>query len=109
MRLGTVVGYRGMRRLGLGDAYDARYRIYDAELRLFWSKDPLGWVDGNDRWAYVGGDPVNLWDPWGVGGGSGARELGVPGARPKHERGAVAAACAAVAGAGHGEPRRRDR
>ena len=55
-----------MRRLGLGDAYDARYRIYDAQLRLFWSKDPLGWVDGYDRWAYVGGDPVNLWDPWGL-------------------------------------------
>ena len=66
MRLGTVVGYRGMRPLGLGDAYDARYRIYDAELRLFWSKDPLGWVDGYDRWAYVCGDPVNLWDPWGL-------------------------------------------
>ena len=65
-RVGTVVGYRGMRRLGLGDAYDARYRIYDAQLRLFWSKDPLGWVDGYDRWAYVGGDPVNLWDPWGL-------------------------------------------
>jgi RHS repeat-associated protein len=65
-RVGTAVGYRGMRRLGLGDAYDARYRIYDAQLRLFWSKDPLGWVDGYDRWAYVGGDPVNLWDPWGL-------------------------------------------
>ena len=52
-RVGTVVGYRGMRRLGLGDAYDARYRIYDAQLRLFWSKDPLGWVDGYDRWAYL--------------------------------------------------------
>jgi hypothetical protein len=23
-------------------------------------------VDGYDRWAYVGGDPVNLWDPWGL-------------------------------------------
>ena len=52
-----------MRRLGLGDAYDARYRIYDAQLRLFWSKDPLGWVDGYDRWAYVGGDPVNTLNP----------------------------------------------
>ena len=65
-RVGTVVGYRGMRRLGLGDTYDARYRIYDAQLRLFWSKDPLGWVDGYDRWAYVGGELVNLWDPWGL-------------------------------------------
>ena len=23
-------------------------------------------MDGYDRWAYVGGDPVNLWDPWGL-------------------------------------------
>lgn len=55
-----------MRRFSFGDIYDARHRQYDAAARQFWSADPLGWVDAYDRWAYVGGDPVNRWDPFGL-------------------------------------------
>jgi filamentous hemagglutinin len=31
------------------------------------SPDPMGFVDGWDRWMYVGGDPVNFVDPLGWG------------------------------------------
>jgi len=41
-------------------------RWYDPALGRFLSPDPLGFVDGPNRYAYCAGDPVNFVDPWGL-------------------------------------------
>ncbi|MCB9507772.1 MAG: AHH domain-containing protein [Myxococcales bacterium] len=46
--------------------YDMRARQYDPRLHTFLSRDPLGYVDSFDEWLYVGGDPFNMWDPFGL-------------------------------------------
>ncbi len=43
-------------------------RWYDPALGRFLSPDPLGFVDGPNRYAYCAGDPVNFVDPWGLCG-----------------------------------------
>ena len=50
--------------------YDYRHRAYDPDLGRFLQRDPPGnWYDpvnfGN-AYAYVGGDPGNGRDPWGL-------------------------------------------
>ena len=46
-------------------------RWYDPALGRFLSPDPLGFVDGPNRYAYCAGDPVNYVDPWGLCAGPG--------------------------------------
>ncbi|MCB9507766.1 MAG: hypothetical protein H6700_02610 [Myxococcales bacterium] len=55
--------------------YDMRARQYDPRLHTFLSRDPLGYVDSFDEWLYVGGDPFNMWDPFGLNARNGQ---GVP-------------------------------
>jgi len=43
-----------------------RARWYSPRLAQFVSQDPLGYVDSFNPYAYVGMDPVNGWDPWGL-------------------------------------------
>ncbi|MGF1483178.1 MAG: RHS repeat-associated core domain-containing protein [Opitutales bacterium] len=43
--------------------YLAQYRAYDSELGRWLSRDPLGFVDGPNVYAYVGNNPLNRIDP----------------------------------------------
>ncbi len=59
-------GWNGQARDGDTGLYDYRHRVYSPALRSFLSKDPLGYVDSYDPWSYVGGDPLNRTDPYGL-------------------------------------------
>jgi hypothetical protein len=43
-----------------------RARIYDPKLGRFLQPEPIGYDDGMNMYAYVGGDPVNMADPSGI-------------------------------------------
>ena len=44
-----------------------RNRWYDARLGQFLTHDPLGYIDSYNPYAYAGFDPINFWDPFGLG------------------------------------------
>ena len=46
--------------------YYFKNRYYDSELGFFLTKDPMGYVDGPNTYAYVGNDPVNFVDFFGT-------------------------------------------
>jgi RHS repeat-associated protein len=46
--------------------YYYKNRTYHAELGVFMQADPIGHSGGVNLYAYVGGDPVNFTDPWGL-------------------------------------------
>jgi RHS repeat-associated protein len=46
--------------------YNYKARIYDPALGRFLQPDPIGYDDGMNMYAYVGGDPVNGTDPAGL-------------------------------------------
>jgi len=46
--------------------YLAQYRAYDSKLGRWLSRDPLGFVDGPNLYAYVGNDPSNRVDLQGL-------------------------------------------
>ncbi len=47
-----------------------RNRWYSPRLAQFISRDPLGYVDSFNPYAYVSFDPINSWDPWGLSASS---------------------------------------
>ena len=48
------------------DLYYYKARIYSASLGRFLSVDPIGYADSLNPYAYVGNDPINFTDPWGL-------------------------------------------
>jgi RHS repeat-associated protein len=42
------------------------HRFYDTETGRYISADPIGLGGGGNLYAYVGGDPINWADPWGL-------------------------------------------
>jgi RHS repeat-associated protein len=67
---GNTQGYAGRFLSAFSGLYDMRARSYSPYLRQFVSPDPLGYGGGGfDLWSYANGDPVNLWDTWGLAAG----------------------------------------
>ena len=46
--------------------YYYRNRIYSPSLGRFMQRDPIWYEDGLNLYAYVGGNPVRCYDPWGL-------------------------------------------
>ncbi len=57
--------YTGRENDGTG-LYYYRARYYSPELQRFISEDPIGLAGGINQFAYVGNNPVNFVDPWGL-------------------------------------------
>ncbi|MDP2182352.1 MAG: RHS repeat-associated core domain-containing protein [Actinomycetota bacterium] len=58
--------YTGQAWLAEAGAYHYRARTYLPQLGRFLQTDPIGYAAGPNVYGYVGGDPVNLTDPYGL-------------------------------------------
>ena len=57
------------------DIYNYGYRFYDPSLQRWINQDPIGEAGGINLYGFVGNDPVNRVDPWGLTDGD-LTELG---------------------------------
>jgi RHS repeat-associated protein len=63
---GSRFRYTGQIAIPEAQLYHYRARAYDPVLGRFLQTDPIGYDDGPNIYAYVGGDPVNATDPSGL-------------------------------------------
>jgi RHS repeat-associated protein len=57
--------YTGRDNEGAGLQYN-RARYYSPSLQRFISEDPIGFLGGDNQYAYAGNDPINFNDPFGL-------------------------------------------
>ncbi len=63
---GSRFRYTGQIAIPEAQLYHYRARAYDPVMGRFLQTDPIGYDDGPNIYAYVGGDPVNATDPSGL-------------------------------------------
>jgi RHS repeat-associated protein len=64
---GSRIRYTGQLVIPEAQLYYYKARMYDPVMGRFLQTDPIGYGDGPNIYAYVGGDPVNFSDPTGNG------------------------------------------
>jgi len=72
-----IFNFRLCRRWdGTTQLYYSRMRDYSPQLGRFLQPDPAGYIDGMNLYAYVGNNPLNWLDPWGLWTVGAHRRLG---------------------------------
>jgi len=69
-----MIDYTGTTGQGI---YYYGYRYYHPDLQRWINRDPLGEAGGINLYGFVGNDPVNRIDPWGLFDEAGAVSLGL--------------------------------